>query len=89
MKQHNSYYRFTNPPKALRTSRLDNIAIVPASMLPFKKSLQEILKNLPHGAVFLCHANENSKQKKLLERVEAVFKQQGHLVRNISMEQIF
>ena len=29
-------YRLTNPPKALLKTRLDNIAIVPASMLPLK-----------------------------------------------------
>ena len=27
-------YRLTNPPKALLNAQLDNIAIVPASMLP-------------------------------------------------------
>ena len=43
------HYRFTNPPKALLKAKLDNIAIVPASMLPFKKSLQELINALPQG----------------------------------------
>src|SRR5687768_4976679 len=81
-------YRLTRPPKALRTAKLDNIAIIPASMLPFKKILQEHLSKLPQGAVFLCHIKENNRQRKLLERVESVFKQHGHAVTNLSMEQV-
>jgi len=83
------YYQFTKPPKALLKARLDNIAIVPASMLPFTKTIKQVLNNLPKGAVFLCHAEENTRQRKLLERVEETFKQQGHVVRSMSMEQVY
>jgi hypothetical protein len=34
-------YRLTNPPKALLRARMDNIAIVPASMLPLMETLKE------------------------------------------------
>jgi hypothetical protein len=71
------YYTCTQPPKALLKARLDNIAIVPASMLPFKETLQELINTLPQGAVFLCHAEENTRQKKVLERVEETFREQG------------
>ena len=87
--QYKNSYRFTKPPKALLKARLDNIAIVPASMLPFQKSLQELIDALPQGAVFLCHAEENTKQRKLLERVEETFRQQGHVVRSMSVEQVY
>jgi peptidase E len=83
------YYQFTKPPKALLQARPDNIAIVPASMLPFKKTLQELINKLPQGVVFLCHAEENTRQRKLLERVEETFKQQGHVVRSLSVEQVY
>ena len=83
------YYQFTKPPKALLKARLDNIAIVPASMLPFQKTLQELINALPQGAVFLCHAEENTRQRKLLERVEEAFRQQGHAVMNLSMKQVY
>jgi hypothetical protein len=46
-------YRLTNPPKALVKARLDNIAIVPASMLPLTQTLKEKVNTLPQGAVFL------------------------------------
>ena len=83
------YYQFTKPPKALVKARRDNIAIVPASMLPFTKTIQDVLNNLPKGAVFLCHAKENTRQRKLLERVEAAFRQQGHMVMNLSMGEVY
>ena len=70
-------------------ARLDNIAIVPASMLPFTKTIKQVLNNLPKGAVFLCHAEENIRQRKLLERVEETFRQQGHAVMNLSMEEVY
>jgi hypothetical protein len=90
MKQtYKNYYRFTKPPKALLKARLDNIAIVPASMLPFTKILKEKVNTLPKGAVFLCYAKENTRQQKLLERVEETFRQHGHAVRSMSMEQVY
>jgi hypothetical protein len=87
--QYKNYYQFTKPPKALLKANLDNIAIVPANMLPFTKTIQQVLNNLPKGTVFLCHAEENIRQRKLLERVEETFRQQGHAVMNLSMEQIY
>jgi hypothetical protein len=51
--------------------------------------MQEVLNNLPQGAVFLCHAEENTRQRKLLERVEEVFRQQGHVVRSMSLREVY
>jgi len=78
-------YRFTNPPKAILNARLDNIAIVPASMLPLTQTLKEKVNTLPQGAVLLCYAEENTRQRKILERVEETFREQGHAVRSMSM----
>jgi len=83
------YYHFTKPPQELLKARLDNIAIVPASMLPFTKVLKEKVNTLPKGTVFLCYAQENTRQRKLLERVEKTFQQQGHVVRSLSVEQVY
>jgi hypothetical protein len=81
-------YRFTYPPKALRKATLDNIAIVPASMLPLKGTIHHLLNTLPQGAVFLCHVSANAKQQRVLERVGEVFRQHGHAVTNVPMEQV-
>ena len=82
-------YRFSNPPKALLKARLDNIAIVPASMLPLTKILKEKVNTLPQGAVFLCYAEENTRQRKILERVGEAFREQGHVVRSLSMGEVY
>jgi hypothetical protein len=82
-------YRLTSPPKALLKARMDNIAIVPASMLPLMETLKEKVNTLPKGGVFLCYAQENSRQKKILERVGETFKQQGHAVRSMSIGEIY
>jgi hypothetical protein len=82
-------YRLTNPPKTLLKAKMDNIAIVPASMLPLTQTLKEKVNTLPKGGVFLCYAHENSRQRKILERVEETFRQQGHAVRSMPMEQVY
>ena len=81
-------YRLTNPPKALLKARLDNIAIVPASMLPLTDTLKEKVNTLPKGGVFLCYGKENSRQRKLLERVGETFRQQGHAVKSMSAGEV-
>jgi hypothetical protein len=82
-------YRLTNPPKALLKARLDNIAIVPASMLPLTQTLQERVNTLPKGGVFLCYAKENSRQQKILERVEETFKEHGYAVKSMSVGEVY
>jgi hypothetical protein len=82
-------YRLTNPPKAILKARMDNIAIVPASMLPLTETLKGKVNTLPKGGVFLCYAKENSRQRKILDRVGETFKQQGHAVRSMSMGEVY
>jgi len=82
-------YRLTNPPKAILSARLDNIAIVPASMLPLTQTLKEKVNTLPKGGVFLCYAQENRRQRKILERVGETFREQGHVVRSMSMGEVY
>jgi hypothetical protein len=82
-------YRLTNPPKAILNARLDNIAIVPASMLPLTQTLKEKVNTLPKGGVFLCYAKENSRQRKLLERVGETFREQGYAVRSLSVSEVY
>jgi hypothetical protein len=68
-------------------ARLDNIAIVPASILESQESLKEQVKKLPRGQVFLCHIKENTKQRRMLERVKEVFRRFGYAVTLLPMEQ--
>ena len=82
-------YSLTNPPQALRKARLDNIAIVPASMLPLTQILKEKVNTLPKGGVFLCDARENSRQRKILQRVEETFREHGHAVKSMSVGEVY
>jgi hypothetical protein len=82
-------YRLTDPPKAILKARMDNIAIVPASMLPLTNILKERVNTLPKGGVFLCYAQENSRQRKILERVGETFREHGHTVRSLSMGEVY
>ena len=81
-------YRLTHPPKALLKARMDNIAIVPASMLPLPQTLKEKVNTLPKGGVFLCYAQKNTRQRKILERVGETFRQHGHVVKSLSMREV-
>ena len=79
-------YRLTNPPETLLKARLDNIAIVPASLLGLKALWQTAANTMPQGGVLLCHSQQNTRQRKLLERVGETFRQQGHMVMNLPVE---
>jgi hypothetical protein len=81
-------YRLTRPPRAIRSATLDNIAIVPASMLTGKESLQEKVRKLPRRQVFLCHTKENTKQQRILERVKEIFQRLGYAVTLLPVERV-
>jgi hypothetical protein len=68
---------------------MDNIAIVPASMLPLTQTLKEKVNTLPKGGVFLCYARENSRQRKIIERVGETFREHGHAVKSMSMGEAY
>jgi hypothetical protein len=53
-----------------------------------KESLQAQVEKLPRGEVFLCHTKENTKQKRVLERVKEVFARLGYGVTLLPMEQV-
>jgi hypothetical protein len=64
-------------------------AIVPASMLPLTKIVKEKVNTLPKSGVFLCYAHENTRQRKILERVGETFREHGHVVSSLSMEEVY
>jgi hypothetical protein len=81
-------YRLVRPPRAIRQARMDNIAIVPASMLFGKERLKGKVKRFPRRQAFLYHTKENTKQKRILERVKEVFQRLGYAVTLLPMEQV-
>ncbi len=76
-------YRIVRPPRAIRKAKLDNIALVPASLLPMKGKYQTIANNLPGRGVLICETNKKERMSHILERVAAFFRQRGHFVRTL------
>jgi hypothetical protein len=83
MKQLTLPYHITQPPRAIRKARLDNIALVPASLLPRKGTYQTIANNLPKGGVLICHTDNKQRLRTILERVARYFQENGHFVRTL------
>lgn len=75
--------RIGNPLKALRKAKLDNIALVPASLLSQKGKYQTIANNLPGRGVLICQAEKKERITTILERVAVFFRQRGHFVRTL------
>jgi hypothetical protein len=61
---------------------LDNIALVPASLLPYKKEWQAVANGMPKGSVLLC-SSSNRRQQQILARVSTHLKSKGHRVQTL------
>ena len=82
-----SVYRVTRPPRRLRKARLDNLALVPASLLPFKKQWQEVANSKPGEHVLIVLPTVEKRPRSVLERVAAHLREKGHPVTTLSTEQ--
>jgi hypothetical protein len=78
-------YRFSRPPKVLRRRNvtLDNVALVPGSLLPFKSEYQEIANGLPRGGILIVLPHE-LKQRRAFEKTAVQLKQKGKRITTIS-----
>src|SRR5579859_1830228 len=76
----------TNPPEALRKAKLDNIALVPASLLPLKATYQPIANRLPTGSVLCVPGTQ--RQQKILAKVTQFFRDHGRQVITLPFEKI-
>ena len=71
------------PPRAIRKAKLDNIALVPASLLYRKAKYQTIANNLPGRGVLICRNEKKERISHILERVAVFFRQKGHVVKTL------
>ena len=81
-------YRLTTPPRSLRRStiKLDNIALVPASLLPYKEAWQQIANQLPKGSILVCVPTTDGKQKETFLSVARSLRAKGMSVRAVAAE---
>lgn len=77
---------FSDPPEALRKARLDNIALVPASLLPLKGTYQPLANRLPTGSVLVVPGTLH--QQKIMARVTSFFRNHGRTVITMPIEKI-
>ena len=81
-----SFHRITRPPRAIRKARFDNLALVPASMLPFKDEWQSIANELPEGGALILLPSPSNKQRRNCEKVAVELREKGHQVTTVPVE---
>jgi hypothetical protein len=79
-------YPLSEPPVSLKKARLDNIALVPASLLPLKGTYQPIANTLPKGSELCVPGTQ--KQRTIMATVTTFFKEHGHTVITMPLERI-
>jgi hypothetical protein len=67
--------------------RLDNVALVPASLLPFKREWQAVANGMPKGSVRLCSTTD-PRQKRILKQVSAHLQRKGHQAQTVPAERM-
>ena len=79
-------WRPHQPPRALRRRdvQLDNIALVPANLLPCKATYQAIANALPRGDVLIVLPTADTPEKRVLETAAARLTAKGRRVCTIS-----
>ncbi len=79
-------YPLTEPPAILKKARLDNIALVPASLLKNKAIYQLIANSLPTGSVLAVPGT--LRQQKIIVKVTSFFRDHGRSVITLPIEKI-
>ena len=85
-----SRLRRCRPPRALRRPgvRLDNLALVPASLLPEKARYQAIANDLPPGEVLIVVPERAGQEREALERTAALLRAKGRHVTLLTTAQV-
>ena len=73
-------YRFLRAPRSIRKAKLDNLALVPASLLPFKEQWQRVANELPHGGTLIILPHSSGRQRRTCEKVAADLRGKGRRV---------
>jgi hypothetical protein len=80
--------RLSQAPLRLRRAKLDNLALVPGNLLPYKKAWQSVANRLPSRAVLIVLPNRETTQKDTLLTVAKLLARAGHQVRVISAAEV-
>jgi hypothetical protein len=72
---------FTPPPRALKRAKLDNLALLPASLLPYKDAWQQLANDQPPGTTLVVMPKAPGKPGQTLGMVATQLQARGHLVK--------
>ncbi len=77
-------------PQALRRPpvRLDNLTLVPASLLPRKADYEALANDLPRGEVLLVLPPIGSPERQTMQRVAQLFRAKGRHVTVLTEERL-
>ena len=75
-------------PPELRKARLDNLALLPASLLPFKAEYQVIANQQAPGTTLVLLPTGDSRPRRTLKKVAARIQAKGQLVRILTRQQL-
>ena len=78
---------FSPPPLPIRSARLDNLAIVPASLLPDKAEWQALANALPAGSTLIVLPDKPGAARAALERVSQGLAAHGSRVTTIEQDE--
>ncbi len=78
------------PPRALRWRHvgLDNIVLVPASLLPHKATYQALANTLPRGELLIVLPSQNTTGQHLLHTVATLWRAKGRRVTVLDVDQL-
>jgi hypothetical protein len=62
------------------TVRSNNLALVPASMLPFRREWQRIANDLPHGDTLFVIPDQDLPITRSMRSIAELLRQRGHRV---------
>src|SRR5215207_3991876 len=71
-----------------RGLRLENLALVPASLLPHKATYQRLANQMPAGAVLVVLPTEDTPEKRMLETAAARLRAKGHAIATLSVDDV-
>ena len=69
-----------NPPRAVRTAKLDNLLLVPASALSQKDRYQKLANSLSRGRVLIVTSSTDDRKSEILRKVARHRKSKGQQV---------
>lgn len=72
--------RISHPPRAVRRAHLDNLALLPGSMLPQIEELHRIAHDLPDGVMLVIEPEEGHPQRGIYEKVVPMLRAAGYRV---------